>query len=286
MDDSLSFESFYEGAQKAAHRAMDDHGRGEYDEFALHAGVAIERLAKAVLVSKNPIYIVEIRGNVSTDMLFHMGGHREAKKVRTVGASEAVSRLRTLEVLAPDKELDLLIDLRNGVAHASAGDQARPLLPTLAKTMEALHAPLERNLDWFWGRWSDTVRITADHQRNESEREVQVRIIQAAHRFKDRFDGLPSSIIDKNSDQQRRWFYAGVHKETGVPGPLATWVICPACEVDYGLVFLQSQYADGENGPDIFSCRLCGLHLTGREEFDIAQLTMPPIPEEMSPLLD
>lgn len=39
MDDSLSFEGFYEGAQKAAHRAMDDHGRAEYDEFALHAGV-------------------------------------------------------------------------------------------------------------------------------------------------------------------------------------------------------------------------------------------------------
>jgi HEPN domain-containing protein len=53
MDDSLSFESFYEGAKKAAHRAMDDHGRGGYDEFALHAGVAVEKLAEAVLVSKN-----------------------------------------------------------------------------------------------------------------------------------------------------------------------------------------------------------------------------------------
>ncbi|MEE1807668.1 hypothetical protein [Streptomyces sp. BE133] len=46
MDESLSFESLLEGAKKAGHKAMDDHGRGEYDEFALHGGVAVERLAK------------------------------------------------------------------------------------------------------------------------------------------------------------------------------------------------------------------------------------------------
>ena len=55
MKDLFSTESFYQGAKKAAHRAMDDHGRAEYDEFALHAGVAVEHLAKAVLFSKNPI---------------------------------------------------------------------------------------------------------------------------------------------------------------------------------------------------------------------------------------
>ncbi|MGW4516417.1 hypothetical protein ACWEO4_31515 [Streptomyces sp. NPDC004393] len=98
MDDSLSFESFFEGAKKAAHRAMDDHGRTEYDEFALHGGVAFERLAKAVLVSKNPTYLVEMRtGN--SDMLLHLGGDLdlEGKKVRTVGAKEAIERLRRWE---------------------------------------------------------------------------------------------------------------------------------------------------------------------------------------------
>ena len=33
---------------------MDDHARGEYEEFALHAGVAVEKLVKAALVSMNP----------------------------------------------------------------------------------------------------------------------------------------------------------------------------------------------------------------------------------------
>lgn len=100
MDDSLSFESFLEGAKKSAHRAMDDHGRGDYDEFALHGGVAVERLVKAVLVSKNPVYLLEMRSG-SPDMLLYLGGHLEmsADKVRTVGAKDAIKRLRTLGLL-------------------------------------------------------------------------------------------------------------------------------------------------------------------------------------------
>jgi hypothetical protein len=42
MDESLSYESFLEGAQRAAHKAMDNHARGDYDDFALFGGVAVE----------------------------------------------------------------------------------------------------------------------------------------------------------------------------------------------------------------------------------------------------
>lgn len=100
MDESLSFESFLSGAKKAAHKAMNDHGRGEYDEFALHAGVAVERLAKSVLVRRNPIYLVEMR-NGPSDLLLYFGGHLEieTEKVRTVGAGEALRRLRRMGLL-------------------------------------------------------------------------------------------------------------------------------------------------------------------------------------------
>ena len=81
----------------AAQKAMDDHARGECDEFALHGGVACERLAKAVLVSRNPAYLVEIRlGN--SDMLLYLCGDPELKadKVRKVDASKAIKRLRPI----------------------------------------------------------------------------------------------------------------------------------------------------------------------------------------------
>ncbi|MEU1455472.1 hypothetical protein [Streptomyces avermitilis] len=276
MDASLTFESFLEGAKKAAYKAMDDHGRGEYDEFALHAGVAIERLAKAVLVSKNPIYIVEMRG--SAEMLFHLGGHRTASKVRTIGAVEAISRVRTLGILPVDRQLDLLIDLRNGVAHSTGGDEARSLLATLAKTIEALQEDLGGSLKSFWGRWSNTAQIAVDHQRDRTEREVQVRIGQARHRFEDRFAGLPQDVLEQAQaplkTRRRGWFPAGIHKETGEPGPLMGWLACPAC-ANNALVILESMDDQEGVATDIFQCMLCGLRLEGPEEFKAAQISVP-----------
>ncbi|MEV6436329.1 hypothetical protein [Streptomyces anulatus] len=192
MDESLSFESLLEGAKKACHKAMDDHGRGEYDEFALHGGVAIERLAKAVLVSKNPIYLLEMR-NGNSEMLLYLGGHFEMSpnKVRTVGAKDAIKRLRAMGLLPPDEQLDLLIELRNGTAHTTIDDQAKALLPTLADNVAALLKSIGLASSQFWGRWSSVMHIAVDKQRNEVERDVELRIRQARHRLNDRFAGLP-----------------------------------------------------------------------------------------------
>ncbi|MGW0496946.1 hypothetical protein ACWD0Z_16345 [Streptomyces sp. NPDC003007] len=173
MDDSLSFESFFEGAKKAAQKAMEDHGRGEYDEFALHAGVAIERLAKAVLVMRNPLYLVEMR-NGNADLLLHFGGDLEldTAKVRTVGAKEALQRLRRMGVLPSDSQLDLLIELRNGTAHTTVRDEAKMLLPTLAETTAILLTAVGTSFRVFWGRWSRAVIVAVDKQLDDIRRDV------------------------------------------------------------------------------------------------------------------
>ncbi|MFF2787487.1 hypothetical protein ACFVT6_12070 [Streptomyces sp. NPDC058049] len=276
MDDSLSFESFLEGARKAAHKAMDDHSRGEYDEFVLHAGVAIERLGKAVLVGKNPIYVAEMRG--SAEMLFHLGGHRTASKVRTIGAAETISRLRTLQILPVDGQLDLLIDLRNGVAHSTGGEQGRALLATLAKSVQALHVGLTTPLTSFWGRWHSAVRIAIDHQRDQTEREVQVRIRQARNRFDDRFGNLPADLLEGVQAPLRsrpsEWFPAGIHKETGEPGPPMGWFPCPACG-NNALIVLAGQDEEPDRHGGFFGCALCGLRLEGIEELQAAELSLP-----------
>ncbi|MEU1457624.1 hypothetical protein [Streptomyces avermitilis] len=270
MDDSLSFESFYEGAKKAAHRAMEDHGREEYDEFALHAGVAVERLAKAVLVSKNPIYIVEIKGNVSTDMLFHMGGHRKAKKVRTIGASEAISRLRTLEVLVLDKELDTLIDVRNGVAHTGNGDDAKAFLPILAKTVESLHGDLEGPLNAFWGRWTTAARMAVDNKRSKIYRDVQVRIRQAKHRYDDRFSDLPEHLRERLAVEQGALGGFGVRfAENGIEIEIRE--MCPACRSAAHVLSVNQGTEETPHFTAIaLRCTMCYLKLATRDELEAA----------------
>ncbi|MCX4561588.1 hypothetical protein [Streptomyces phaeochromogenes] len=274
MDDSLSFESFLEGAKKSAHRAMDDHGRGDYDEFALHGGVAVERLVKAVLVSKNPVYLLEMRSG-SPDMLLYLGGHLEmsADKVRTVGAKDAIKRLRTLGLLPPDPKLDLLIELRNGTAHTSGGDQAKALLPALAETVAALLESIGLPMDDFWGRWTSAVYIAVDKQRDEVERDVEIRIRQAWHRFSDRFTGLPEGAMEKVL-QEPRPTIGGM-----VMGPISITsgedllamigsMTCPACggRAQVKLTPVNSSSTGAELIPESLRCHLCALELNSPDE--------------------
>lgn len=286
MDDSLSFESFFEGAKKAAQKAMEDHGRGEYDEFALHAGVAIERLAKAVLVMRNPLYLVEMRNNGNADLLLYFGGDLEldTTKVRTVGAKEALQRLRRMGVLPPDSQLDRLIDLRNGTAHTTVGDEAKTLLPTLAETTAVLLTATGTTFREFWGRWSRAVIVAVDKRLDEIRRDVEIRIDQARHLFEDRFKNLPEGTMAQvltasephvprfDVGLDARWLNelpAGSHSFD-----LAT-VDCPACS---GLATVRLPPSEENTAPrsvDILHCDLCNLYLTGQEEVKASGVWSP-----------
>ncbi|MFF0649376.1 hypothetical protein ACFYVV_37890 [Streptomyces tendae] len=271
MDDSLSFGSFMGGAKKVAHRAMDDHARGDYDEFALHAGVAIERLAKATLVKRNPIYIVEMRG--SAEMLFHMGGHRNADRVRTIGAGEAIARLRTLGVLTKDPQLDQLIDLRNGVAHTTGGGEAKSLLPTLILTVQSLIEDVDGSPRRFWGRWNSAVLMVVDEKRSQVYRDVQLRIRQARHRFEDKFVDLPDEakerVLSTPPPDQGKFWVGDLTLVNGNDVVLVTaQVPCPACTGPSMMTLVPSETTTTGTAliPDGFICHLCGLHLKGGEE--------------------
>lgn len=272
MDESLSFESFFEGAKKAAHRAMDDHGRAEYDEFALHGGVAVEKLSKAVLVSMNPIYIAETKG--SAEMLFHLGGHRTASKVRTIGATEAIARLRLLDALAPDRQLDLLIDIRNGAAHAASGDQAKSLLPTLMRTVDSLLLTPQASRHDFWGRWTSAVNVALDSTHSKVVRDVQLRIRQAQHSFEDRFAGLPEGSMERLRRSQRVRGVGAYVANTGVQLVIKSVLTCPACNgrADAPLAQIESASEVETFVTDGLVCPYCALSLSGAEETEAAGL--------------
>jgi hypothetical protein len=119
LNDPLSYVSLFEGAGKFAWSALEAHARKDMEVFLLHAGVSIERLAKAALAQKSPFLLMEMKGK--DDTLYHLTGVRQTDKLRTIGASQAIRRLRDMTVLPPsDPDLDELIELRNGVAHLMA----------------------------------------------------------------------------------------------------------------------------------------------------------------------
>ncbi|MER5342951.1 hypothetical protein [Streptomyces mirabilis] len=276
MNDSLSSESFLRGAKKAAHRAMDEHGRREYDEFALQAGVAVEKLAKAVLAAKNPVYVAEIRNN-SADMVMYLGGHvqLDEEKVRTVGATEAIKRLQKIGVLQKDPQLDLLIDMRNGAAHASPDSAlAKGMISPLARTIETLLDHLRMELDTFWDRWTEAVKAAVNVRQSELHRDIQIRIAQARHAFDDRFKGLPSDLKKHAMSLDAHVVTAPFDYVEEIDGKfypssiITTGGPCPSCTAETVLLFgmvdrmkYHIQYA-----PDGIACNVCGLRLSGVDE--------------------
>ncbi|MFF3989094.1 hypothetical protein ACFY0B_31475 [Streptomyces sp. NPDC001797] len=274
MDDSLSSESFYQGAKKAAHKAMDDHGRPEYDEFALHAGVAVEKLAKAALAAKNPVYVAEIRNN-SADMVMHLGGHvqLDEEKVRTVGATEAIKRLRKIGLLKPDTDLDLLIEMRNGAAHAARDSTlAKGMISPLARTIETLLGDLGKALDAFWERWTNAVKDAVNEQEDQVFRDVQLRITQARHSFEDRFAGLPDAVKERAREvtpSRLSRILRSMRLPIDVAPALRTeYVECPACGGHGALTFEQTHRIDTDTHYNAtgFSCPLCAFEVNGPEE--------------------
>ncbi|MEU1863692.1 hypothetical protein [Streptomyces gardneri] len=271
MDDSLSYESFLRGAQRAAHKAMDNHAKGDYDDFALFGGVAVERLAKAVLVSKNPVFLLDMKqGN--PDLLLYFGGHLDApEKIRTVGAFDAIKRLRKLDVLGPGETLDKLIELRNGTAHASVDDEAKALLPVLAESLETLLEHLELPVDEFWGDWNETVQVAVDKQRDMVERDVALQISQARQLFDRKFADHPEAKEKVLQEHRLNATVAmrnlvSVRESTGA-FYLGRSIRCPACTSQAMLAFrVSSGEKLSEASLYALTCGLCNLTLNSKEE--------------------
>ncbi|SFF90916.1 hypothetical protein SAMN05216251_13617 [Actinacidiphila alni] len=267
MDESLSFESLFEGSKKAAHRAMEDHGHGEYDWFALHAGVSIERLAKATLYKMNPLYIAGGKVQIVTG--------QKKFTVHTISMSEALARLAQLGIGKVTPSLRLLIDLRNGTVHTSSGDEAKSHIPTFAKAISAMLRHLGISEDDFWGRLTSTVNLAVDEQRSEVERDVQLRIKQAQHRLDDRLAGLPLPDEIRSPNLAGFTFAFGtgspdgdgeVVSVSGDPG-------CPACGRQAQVMVERSAAAGGPVAVALI-CPWCNLRLNSPEEIGASGVDM------------
>ncbi|MEV5472953.1 hypothetical protein AB0L66_11425 [Streptomyces sp. NPDC052207] len=263
MNDSLSFESLFEGAKRAASKAMNDHAHGEYDEFALHAGVAIERLAKAALVKMNPLYVAGGKLHIPSP---------DKVKIYTISALEALARLQSFGVGKVDNDLKLLIELRNGTVHTAGGDEAKTHIPTLAKAITAILEHLGISEHDFWDRWTSAINMAVNEQRTEIERLVEIRIRQARHVFEDRFKGLPPGAKERAmatpNPALSDWIEAVEIRAGGVPIFKTSGGDCPACGGRGILTFEPTEQTatNTHYSADGFACSMCTFAVVGPEE--------------------
>ncbi|MFD0068724.1 hypothetical protein ACFVJ9_48290, partial [Streptomyces sp. NPDC127574] len=173
-----------------------------------------------------------------------------------------------------DSQLDLLIEMRNGVAHTSPDSiLAKGMISPLARTIETLLNDLGKPLDEFWERWTNAVKNAVNEQEDQVFRDVQLRITQARHAFEDRFLGLPAEVkegaLKAPQPRKEEWFAKPMEIRDGDMLVLKTsGGDCPACGGQGLLTFEPVRHTATEttftaNG---FGCYLCNFEVSGPDE--------------------
>ncbi|MEU8782963.1 hypothetical protein [Streptomyces sp. NPDC048637] len=214
-------------------------------------------------------------------MVMHLGGHVQLgeEKVRTVGAAEAIKRLRKIGVLKTDTDLDLLIEMRNGAVHAVPDSTlAKGMISPLARTIETLLSDVSRPLDDFWERWTKAVRDAVDEQRDAVFQDVQLRISQARHRLEDRLEGLPLPKELRLRPKTSRFSFFFGAENPDADGDIVSvtgGAGCPACGREAQVTVEPS--SDKGAVAVALTCPWCQLQLNGSEEIEAsdADLDIP-----------
>ncbi|MCW8382402.1 hypothetical protein [Streptomyces justiciae] len=268
MDINGTFTGLFWGAKRFAHSALDAHANDDEEVFLLHAGVSIERLSKAVLAKKSPFLLMEMKGN--DDALFQIAGLEQGTKIRTIGAAQAIIRLKRLGVLpqAKDPDLDELIELRNGVAHLlAAHDGSFDGLTVFAKTTTTLlNAWGDYGAEPYWGPHYRLVELTLSEALEKAARHFNRLIEQARYRLAERTKDLPSATkkayVEENT--QRRALTWPESRSVSLPRK------CPACG-NFAALFtsapvLIKRGSPAEAFPRRLFCLVCHLDLRTAED--------------------
>ncbi|MEU1863693.1 hypothetical protein [Streptomyces gardneri] len=270
MSDAVNFSDLHAGARKFAQSAMEANAESDHEVFLLHAGVSIERLAKATLVNTSPVLLLEMKGK--EESLFHLVGVKEATRLRTIGAAAALSRLRTMDILPPkDEVLDELIELRNGVAHLSGGaEETFEGLAAFARATNTLLTHLQKDPSEYWEKWQGAIDIALSEHMAKVERDMAGRIESARFRLSKRLEGLSQETIEMVYANAR-------HNEDGVPYGVSymcgDFLIkapreCPACRCEGTLTLGAPNVRTRRPTAPArgFSCPLCAFGVWEEDE--------------------
>jgi hypothetical protein len=191
----------FESAFGFAHSALDAYHTGDHQRVAVDAGTALEHLTKACLAGRSPVLLTELRpGQNNWASLVLLCGYSEGrpKQLRTVGLREARERAKTFFTSgASDADLDLLIDLRDGVMHAAMDDEIEErLLVAFVQQADATLADMGKSRTVFWGDKLGMVDALLADASDKVAHLVQVKLAAAKAAFEKKYAEVTSEMRD------------------------------------------------------------------------------------------
>lgn len=261
-----------ESSQKYAQSALRTYGTDQHERFPFYSVTAIEHLAKACLLKKNPVLLVELRDSpINEASLLALARVKpfDSDRLRTIGVERALERLRNLAVVSGNRaELSLLIDLRNGHTHLAqnAAEDEDLLLAFITQT-EAILADLSVEPSAFWMDMVEFVATTKEQGIEKVTRTVRRKIVQSEAIFAEKISGMSAEIV------------AQLREDPPALLDLEDSVRCPVCS-SWGASTGENQMAyDEEDGvvsmwvefwAENFRCPNCLLVLKSESEMEAA----------------
>jgi hypothetical protein len=269
-----------ESARREAQLALREFTDESYGQIvaALHAGMAVEHLAKRYLVSISPVLIAEN----DLDSVLMLSGNGElarlrAHQVKTISATEACRRVKRIYPEFPYRQPndDAIFVVRNAAAHLGVTDTfpMRQAVRLMVRLIDSLLDALEADADSFWGELLPTVTALRDEVANEVKAIVTAKYTAATARLAERvasLDATQRELVLRAVSGQHRWEMDQSHAYT-----------CPVCSQQGWLECSQEYVGAFEPGLDaagnpvilaaavlylqIFYCSACGLQLEGDE---------------------
>ena len=229
----VSWQDFYRSGLQFAQDALEAHHEQQYGRAALHAGTALEHLAKSCLANRSPALITELKGEGSFYSLARLLGFADVREpvqpLRTVGLRGALDRLaRFVTSNASKKDLMTLADLRDGTVHAGAGVELEErVLVAFVQHSDALVADLGRDRSDFWGPQLAVVNALLADAKDKTKHLVAVKFAAVQASFHRRYGNMPSEVLDhvrQIASPMRHTFFDQERAD------------CPACG-SYGIAY-------------------------------------------------
>jgi hypothetical protein len=263
---------------------MEAYSADDWETCATHAAVALELMAKAVLVAVHPILIADFRDFDSVLFLSGQGAARTIHTIRTAGCDETLKRVvRVVPGLRPES-LRPILEARNGVMHLLGADRrlVNAAMAPWIHGMDELARYLSLSAQSVFGNQAETAASIGAQSLQDSQIRVAGKLIRARETLEERFGSL--------SPRGRDGALAAIDAAYQLIAYDETLVQCPACERQAKLVghhelagwhvdyddegYPQSRWPEVYLYPEQLACLVCALRLDGEDELTAAGVSL------------
>jgi hypothetical protein len=196
--------------------------------------------------------------------------------LRTVGLREARARAKAFfHSEASEDDLDLLIDLGDGVVHAAVSDEVEErLLVAFVQQVDATLLDMNKSRADFWANRLDVVDAWVANATDKVRQRVQGKLAAARAAFAEKYGAMPEELrelIRKMTPQ-----FDETREEAIAECPacssqcVAAGVVTADVDADFDRDGLAYTWSWAEFSPSTLFCQQCGLRLTTQAELAAA----------------